>query len=304
MDLSTASPDSASDINQVETVIQNGLRPGTHTGKHDESRDSDCSTNNQEPESNREQYELIRNTVNRVNLKTQDGRGPVIDGQQNDYESEDSANPPTSDDPDEPGEITKITQNNEKAEHQSTNDIQSDSIQTRNNESPDSDKLTKSIVRKEQDNPPMPPTRRSSRNPKPVIRLGYEWNSSEVTTGNQRAQPVSQSQEKPTEVVGTHDKEFVVDRIISHGTNEDPEHPTAAVGETTYRVRWYGFEKNEDTYEPIQHLPRNKIVSYCKRKNTGVSFWPILGYTRGAKSIPCFLKKGIKNARFVYPILS
>jgi len=54
--------------------------------------------------------------------------------------------------------------------------------------------------------------------------------------------------------------------IISHGTNEDKDHPSADVGETTYRVRWYGYSSKDDTYEPIRHLPRNKVISYYKRK--------------------------------------
>ena len=60
--------------------------------------------------------------------------------------------------------------------------------------------------------------------------------------------------------------EFVIDRIISHGINEDSKHPTAKVGETTYRVRWFGYEASDDTYEPIRHLPRNKVVSYYNKK--------------------------------------
>lgn len=63
-----------------------------------------------------------------------------------------------------------------------------------------------------------------------------------------------------------HDEEYVIDRIISHGVNTDEEHPSAEVGEVTYRVRWYGYGAADDTYEPIKHLPRNKVISFCKRK--------------------------------------
>jgi len=63
----------------------------------------------------------------------------------------------------------------------------------------------------------------------------------------------------------TNEQEYVLERVISHGTNEDPDHPTASVGETTYQIRWFGCDKNDDTYEPIRHIPRNKIVSYYKR---------------------------------------
>ena len=53
--------------------------------------------------------------------------------------------------------------------------------------------------------------------------------------------------------------------MVSHGTNEDPDHPTASVGEPTYKVRWYSQDRDGDTYELIRHIPRNKIVSYYKR---------------------------------------
>lgn len=60
-------------------------------------------------------------------------------------------------------------------------------------------------------------------------------------------------------------QEFVMERIIGHGRNEDTEHPSAQVGETTYRIRWYGFDREHDTFEPIRHIPRSKVVSYYKR---------------------------------------
>ena len=57
-----------------------------------------------------------------------------------------------------------------------------------------------------------------------------------------------------------------MERIIDHGINEDPEHPSAQVGETTYRVRWYGQDAKGDTFEPIRLIPRNKVISYYMRK--------------------------------------
>lgn len=60
-------------------------------------------------------------------------------------------------------------------------------------------------------------------------------------------------------------QEYVIDRIVSHGINGDQEHPSAKIEELTYRVRWYGCDRNDDTFEPIQYFPRNKIVSYYER---------------------------------------
>ena len=137
-DLTRDSPESTSDTSQVETVIHNGPGPGTHKRQNNESKDSDCTTDNQEPESNREQHHID--------------------------ESKDSVN------------------------------------------SPDSDKPTKPVVRREQDNPPMPPTRRSPRESKPVSRLGHEQHSSESTPGTSKPKPVNQSPQAPIKVVSTHDK--------------------------------------------------------------------------------------------------
>lgn len=50
--------------------------------------------------------------------------------------------------------------------------------------------------------------------------------------------------------------EPVIDRIVSHGVSEDPEHPTAKGGQTTYRIRWFGYEASDNMYEPSKHLPR------------------------------------------------
>ena len=62
------------------------------------------------------------------------------------------------------------------------------------------------------------------------------------------------------------EQEYVMERIISHGINRDTNHPSAKVGEMTYRVRWYGYPPDQDTYEPIRHLPRNHVVRYHKRR--------------------------------------
>ena len=64
----------------------------------------------------------------------------------------------------------------------------------------------------------------------------------------------------------TYDEEYVIDRIVGHGINDDKDHPTAKVGEKLFHVRRFGYTNKDDTYEPVRHLPRNKIVSYCKKK--------------------------------------
>ena len=60
--------------------------------------------------------------------------------------------------------------------------------------------------------------------------------------------------------------EFVMSKMLSHGVNDDAEHPTALLGQTVYCVRCYGYGADDDTWEPIQNLPRNAVASYYRRK--------------------------------------
>ena len=60
-------------------------------------------------------------------------------------------------------------------------------------------------------------------------------------------------------------EEFVIDSIVSHKVNKSRRHRYAKQGENLYRVRWYGFDSDDDTWEPIKHLPRSKVLSYCSR---------------------------------------
>ena len=53
-----------------------------------------------------------------------------------------------------------------------------------------------------------------------------------------------------------------MDLIIRNGTNDDPDYPSATIGDTTYRIQWFGNTPSDDTYKHIRHLPRNKVVSY------------------------------------------
>lgn len=59
--------------------------------------------------------------------------------------------------------------------------------------------------------------------------------------------------------------EFVMDGVSSSGTNEDMEQPSARIGETTHQIGWCEFSDESDTFEPICHDPRCKIVRYYKR---------------------------------------
>ena len=115
---------------------------------------------------------------------------------------------------------------------------------------------------------PRPNTRCSTR-----IRRQGSQPRHETSTQIDRSQPDTRHPElASSRTRRDHDNggvlpgEYVVDKVVSHSVNTDTQHPTAAVGETTYRVRWYGYGPDEDTFEPIRHLPRNKVVSYYKRR--------------------------------------
>ena len=54
-----------------------------------------------------------------------------------------------------------------------------------------------------------------------------------------------------------HDR-YTIHRILEHENLHD--------GRNAYRVRWYGYSAEEDTWEPIHHLPRNKVLQYCRSK--------------------------------------
>ena len=53
------------------------------------------------------------------------------------------------------------------------------------------------------------------------------------------------------------EEEDVIDTIINHRTENN---------EIRYRIRWYGRQPSEDTWEPIDNLPRSQVVRYYRRK--------------------------------------
>ena len=58
--------------------------------------------------------------------------------------------------------------------------------------------------------------------------------------------------------------EYVIDRIITHEVADGSE-PEYEAGTTYYRVRWLGFDRWDDTWEPITHLPRSAVQRYYRR---------------------------------------
>lgn len=50
----------------------------------------------------------------------------------------------------------------------------------------------------------------------------------------------------------------IVDKLVDHGFVE---------GEPVYRVRWYGYDESEDTWEPPHHLRRNHLLRYFRNND-------------------------------------
>ena len=98
-------------------------------------------------------------------------------------------------------------------------------------------------------------------------RLGDDLSTTQVegVTIFHRRQTRSQNQEG-TQAEGHRDRlgddpeedatQYVIERIVDHDDSE---------GELWFRIRWYGYRPTDDTWEPIDGIPRNLIVAYYKR---------------------------------------
>jgi RNase H-like domain found in reverse transcriptase/Reverse transcriptase (RNA-dependent DNA polymerase)/Integrase zinc binding domain/Integrase core domain/Chromo (CHRromatin Organisation MOdifier) domain/Retroviral aspartyl protease len=81
-------------------------------------------------------------------------------------------------------------------------------------------------------------------------------------SGNSEANP-SDNAETQSEAVDTDDdKEYVFERIIGARNQND--------GTLRYRVRWYGYGREADTWEPSNHLPKDALQRYHQR--TGLPY--------------------------------
>ena len=53
--------------------------------------------------------------------------------------------------------------------------------------------------------------------------------------------------------------------IVAQKVNKSRRHRYSKKGETLLRIRWYGYESDDDIWEPIRHLSWSMILIYCKR---------------------------------------
>ena len=117
---------------------------------------------------------------------------------------------------------------------------------------------------------------RSSREGAPNVseqkaeRRGEEQAQTHAKERRRSAKNVTEIPVERGESSANDGREYVLERLRAHGTNEDAEHRFAAVGESMYLVRWEGFEADGDTWEPISHIPRSKVVSYHRTKRSAL----------------------------------
>ncbi|CAN8062285.1 unnamed protein product [Agarophyton chilense] len=100
--------------------------------------------------------------------------------------------------------------------------------------------------------------------------------------------PVNRSLAPTAKALGNA-QEYVMDRICEHGEHEDTR-------ELLYRVRWYGFPPEADTWEPIAHILRSQLVQYHRRMRLPLLKGDRILDIRAHGHIP-FLSMGYKGSK-------
>ena len=61
-------------------------------------------------------------------------------------------------------------------------------------------------------------------------------------------------------------RDYVIDKVVDVGVARYSTLFTKR-GDPVFRVRWYGYKAEDDTWEPVRHIPRSHLVRYCRRAN-------------------------------------
>ena len=69
--------------------------------------------------------------------------------------------------------------------------------------------------------------------------------------------PHTDTAEDDNNVAEPDSVEYAIDRIVTHRPDKDGMY---------YRVRWYGYGPEEDTWEPEHHIPANFVTRYWNRR--------------------------------------
>lgn len=78
--------------------------------------------------------------------------------------------------------------------------------------------------------------------------ISSESETIKTGTGNERHQP--------------GDQQYFIDLILNPGKTIMETTAKTNLGQTIYRVCWYGNTSQYGTWEPIEHLPRSKVMIY------------------------------------------
>jgi Chromo (CHRromatin Organisation MOdifier) domain len=92
---------------------------------------------------------------------------------------------------------------------------------------------------------------RVTRAPRPPVEVPPHGDNSVDSHRVSRKDPTDLT---PTE---TEEPEYVMDKIVGLRKEND--------GTYRYRVRWYGYSREEDTWEPADHISDNVIRRYHRR---------------------------------------
>ena len=107
-----------------------------------------------------------------------------------------------------------------------------------------------------------PTTQSGTTSDRSDLHLTPDVDTSPLENVNQQGSPTRQkaamTSASLTPLVPYPPQEFVVDHLTDHGYTHD--------GELVFGVRWYGFPPDQDTDEPLNHLPRSKVLQYCNRR--------------------------------------
>ena len=64
---------------------------------------------------------------------------------------------------------------------------------------------------------------------------------------------------RPPTSTGVLPTEYVVESLSGHAAGSD--------GIPVFRVHWYGYSTEDDSWEPAHHVDYNTVVRYCRRKH-------------------------------------
>ena len=81
-----------------------------------------------------------------------------------------------------------------------------------------------------------------------------------ATDDHQKTRDVASQNQ--AEESGDETEEFVIDSIVAHKLTKSRRRRSAKKVEKLFRIPWYGYESDDDTWEPFRYFTRSKILTY------------------------------------------